>query len=68
MSQSIYQAIHKEVVKLIETGQMPILLVAPNIRYHLKLLIEPVLPDVVVLSYNEIESSVEVQSVGMVNL
>lgn len=68
ISQSIYQAIHKEVVKLIETGQMPILLVAPNIRYHLKLLIEPVLPDVVVLSYNEIESSVEVQSVGMVNL
>lgn len=67
-SQRIYQAIHAQVVKLIETGQSPILLVAPNIRYHIRRLIEPVLPDVAVLSYNELEPSVEVQSVGMVEL
>ncbi|WP_436796437.1 flagellar biosynthesis protein FlhA [Desulfuribacillus alkaliarsenatis] len=67
-SQQIYQAIHSQVARLIETGQMPILLVAPNIRYHVRRLIEPVLPDVVVLSYNELESTIEVQSVGMVEL
>ncbi|OEH85836.1 flagellar biosynthesis protein FlhA [Desulfuribacillus stibiiarsenatis] len=68
VSQQIYHAIHKQVARLVEMGQAPILLVAPNIRYHLKRLIEPVLPDVIVLSYNELESSVEVQSVGMVEL
>ena len=67
-SQRLYQAIHKQVVRLIETGQVPILLVAPNIRFHLRRLIEPVLPDVVILSYNELESSIEVQSLGMVEL
>ena len=67
-SQRLYQAIHKQVARLIETGQVPILLVAPNIRFHLRRLIEPVLPDVVILSYNELESSIEVQSLGMVEL
>ena len=68
ISQQIYHSIHRQVARLIETGQTPILLVAPSIRYHIRRLIEPVLPDVVVLSYNELESSIEVQSVGMVEL
>ena len=46
----------------------PIILCSSLVRRHLKRLIEPVLPNVVVLSYNEIPADVEVQQVGMVTL
>ena len=46
----------------------PIILCSSLIRRHLKRLIGPILPNVVVLSYNEIPSDVEVQQAGTVTL
>lgn len=68
ISQGIYQKLAEQVQSLTSMGHSPILLTAPNIRMHMRKLIERVLPDVAVLSFNELDSSVDVQSGGVVSL
>ena len=68
VSQQIYQKLAEQVQNLAAMGQAPMLLTSPNIRLHMRKLIERVLPDVAVLSFNELDASVDVQSGGVVNL
>ena len=49
-------------------GQTPVLLCSPQIRAAVRRIIEPAMPQVAVLAYNEIVKSVQVQSRGMVVL
>lgn len=58
----------KSVQKLTSIGEQPIILTAPIVRFYFKRMTEQITRDLVVLSYNEIEPSVEVQSLGMVSL
>ncbi len=67
-SQVIYQNLSEQISKMVNAGQQPILLSSPAIRMYLRQLLERMMPDIPVISYNELEPSVEVQSVGMVNL
>lgn len=66
--QDIIINIQKEVEKLQLREETAIVLCSPAIRMYLKQLLERFLPDVVVLSYNELEPDVQVQSVGVVNV
>jgi flagellar biosynthesis protein FlhA len=59
------RAIGKEVEKLVRTNHPPILLVSPQIRAGLKQLTAPHLPQLVVLSYNEITRDTMIESIGM---
>ncbi|MFD2171341.1 flagellar biosynthesis protein FlhA [Tumebacillus lipolyticus] len=68
VSQQIYQRLAEQVQHLVALGHSPILITSPNIRMHVRKLIERVLPDVTVLSFNELDATVEVQSGGVVNL
>ena len=47
-------------------GKTPIIITSPIVRMYFKRLTEDYYPDLVVVSYNEVESNVELQSVGMV--
>ncbi len=47
-------------------GLQPLLICSPSIRHHFKRLIEPVFPNLVVISYAELPQTVEVQSYGTV--
>lgn len=67
-SQLIIEAIAEQMEKASLHDQAPLLLCSPAVRMYVRQLIEPYLPQVPVLSYNELESSVEVQSVGVVDL
>ncbi|WLR52353.1 flagellar biosynthesis protein FlhA [Bacillus tianshenii] len=67
-SQIILEHISAEIERLAMQEQTPILLCSPAIRMYIKQLIDPYLPAVPVLSYNELESTVEVQSVGVVDV
>lgn len=58
----------KSIQKLTSIGEQPIILTAPIVRLYFKRLTEQVTRDLIVLSYNEIEPSVEIQSLGMVNI
>ncbi|MDO4800358.1 MAG: FHIPEP family type III secretion protein, partial [Bacillota bacterium] len=64
--QGLIQAIADEVRKLLQLGEQPIVVTAPIVRFYLKRMTEGVIPDLIVLSYNEIESTIDVQSAGMV--
>lgn len=67
-SQNIYQKITEQVTQLQQSGVQPILLTSPAIRMYIRQFIERYLPDLTVLSYNELEPDIEIQSVGVVNL
>src|SRR5690606_35784717 len=66
--QIIIQSIQQETEKLSLQEETAIILCSPAIRMYLKQLLDRFLPQVVVLSYNELEPDVEVQSVGVVNV
>ena len=63
----IMNNVETEVGKLEQLGKAPILLTSPIVRMYFKKLSEDYFADLIVISYNEIESNVELQSVGMVS-
>ena len=67
-SQLIYQQVVEQVNRVQQMGIQPVLLTSPAIRMYLRQLLERYIPDLPILSYNELEPQVEVQSVGVVNI
>lgn len=68
VAQQILNNTLKSVQKLTTIGEQPIILTAPIVRLYFKRLTEQLTRDLIVLSYNEVEPTVEVQSVGMVSI
>ncbi|TCO79930.1 flagellar biosynthesis protein FlhA [Marinisporobacter balticus] len=66
-TQTILNSLAKQVEKLMSVGEQPIILTSPIVRFYFKRLTEQLSPELVVLSYNEIDPKVEVQSIGMVS-
>ena len=56
----------KQVQNLTSIGEQPIILTAPIVRFYFKRMTEQLTRDMIVLSYNEIEPTVEVQSLGAI--
>jgi len=65
-TKAIISATGKELKKLDDLGKNQIIITSPIVRMYFKRLTEDYYKDLVVVSYNEIESNVELQSVGMV--
>ena len=51
-----------------DTGRVPIVVCSPIVRMYFKKLTEDYYKDLIVVSFNEIESDVELRSIGMVSL
>ncbi|RSK27043.1 flagellar biosynthesis protein FlhA [Bacillus sp. HMF5848] len=68
ISQKIIESVHTKVNQFMNGEQTPILLCSPAVRMYVRHIIERYLPNVPVLSYNELESNIEIQSVGVVNV
>lgn len=67
-SQTILENMASQIEQLSVLEQLPILLCSPAVRMYVRQLTERYFPQVPVLSYNELEANVEVQSVGVVNI
>jgi len=67
-SQTIFQKIQEQASQLQQSGVQPILLTSPAIRMYMRQFIERFAPDLPVLSYNELEPEIEIQSVGVINI
>jgi len=67
-TQKIISTLSKEIEKLTQSGELPIVIASPIVRLYFKRLTELFLSDLVVLSYNELQPSIEIQSVGMVSV
>ena len=61
-------SLREETDKLEELGRTPIIITSPIVRMYLKNLTQEQFRNLHVLSYNEIDSDVELQSVGMVTV
>ena len=66
--QKLIANLNTELAKLTNLGYQPIVLTSPAVRLYFKKLTERIVSSLVVLSYAEVESKVEVQAVGMVNI
>ncbi len=62
----IMASVEKETGKLENLGKTPIVITSPIVRTYFKKLTEDYFRDLIVVSYNEVEPNVELQSVGMV--
>ncbi|MEE0960799.1 MAG: flagellar biosynthesis protein FlhA [Lachnospiraceae bacterium] len=65
-TQKIIKSVETETQKLENLGKVPIVITSPIVRMYFKKLTGDYFKDLIVVSYNEIESDVELQSVGMV--
>lgn len=63
---AIMDSLQAEIAKFEETGKTPIVVTSPIVRMYFKKMTEDYVKDLIVVSYNEIDSDVELQSVGMV--
>ena len=68
VSQNILESIAKQVEQVSIMEQTPIILCSPAVRMYVRQLTERYFPQIPILSYNELETNVEVQSVGVVNI
>lgn len=68
VTNTIINNVTKNVQRLVQLGNQPIVLASPVVRLYFKRLTENVIPGLVVLSYNEIDPGVEIQSVGTVSV
>lgn len=66
--QEIYNSLSREIQKFTNIGEQPMVLASPVVRIYFKKLTEQVAPGLTVLSYNELDPSVEVQSIGVVRV
>ena len=65
-TKAIIASVETEVAKLENLGKNAIIITSPIVRMYFKKLTEDYFRDLIVVSYNEVESNVELQSVGMV--
>ncbi|SFK81242.1 flagellar biosynthesis protein FlhA [Lachnospiraceae bacterium KH1T2] len=65
-SKAIMDATGKQIKKLEDMGRNAIVITSPIVRIYFKKLTRDYYPDLVVISYNEVESNVELQSIGII--
>ncbi len=58
--------LNQKLEQVVSRGHWPILVCSPLVRYYVKRMTERTLPRLVVLSYDELDSSAQIESVGVV--
>ena len=56
----------KQAERLAQSGRQPIVLASPVVRLYFKRLTEQAIPGLVVLSYNELDPGMDIQSIGII--
>jgi flagellar biosynthesis protein FlhA len=68
IAQKILNRIKQGIERFSVISTQPIILSSPKIRVHLKRLTERFIPNLVILSHNEISQEAQIQALGMVSL
>lgn len=66
--QAIVNSLSNELPKLTNLGYQPVVLASPTTRLYFRKVTERVAPNLIVLSYAELDPKIEVQAVGMVRI
>jgi flagellar biosynthesis protein FlhA len=64
---TLFKSIGRNIEKMVLDNRRPAILVSPQIRRYVRSFIEPVLPDVSVLSFSELTSDTNLNTVGSIN-
>ncbi|MCI5501429.1 MAG: flagellar biosynthesis protein FlhA [Lachnospiraceae bacterium] len=67
-TQEILNSVKEEMDKMEELGKNPIIVTSPIVRMYFKKITSEQFQDLIVISYNEIDTDVELQSIGMVTV
>lgn len=68
VAKGIMESVARYITEFSSLNYRPVILCSAQIRAHFKKLIDRFIPNLVVLSYNEILNTVKIQSLGMVEL
>ncbi len=68
VAQELVQNLGRSMAAFSKLNQQPVVICSARIRPHFKKLIERFIPDLVVLSYNEIAGNIKIQQLGSVGL
>ena len=68
ISQRLVSNLSKQIEKVLSIGEQPIIVTPPIIRLYFKRFLDQISEDIVVLSYNEIDPKVKIQSIGTVGV
>lgn len=68
LAQTIITDLSQKVEKFSQLNKQPVVLCSPQIRFHFKKLVERFIPNLSVLSYDEIINSAKIQSIGTVTV
>ncbi|WP_457600618.1 flagellar biosynthesis protein FlhA [Hydrogenivirga sp.] len=63
----LYRKISKEIEKFVQFQAQPVLLTSANLRRYVRKALEPYLPQLAVLSYNELERQVNMKILGLID-
>jgi flagellar biosynthesis protein FlhA len=66
--QHMFQSLQTSVERMNGMGIAPIVLTSPVVRYHFRHMVEAIAPDLVVLSFSEIEQNVDIEAGGIVRI
>lgn len=68
LAQRIINSINRGAEQCLVLNYQPIVLCSPIVRRHLRRLVERFIPNVLILSHNELSTDMKVQSVGIIEL
>jgi len=66
--QRIVEGVTEQIEKVKELIHQPIILTSPIVRIYFKRLIDQFLPNLTVLSFNEIDTNIQIQAIGIIQL
>ena len=65
--QQLVLSLNETIQQVVKVGIQPIIMTSPTIRMYVKQIVERINEDIPVISFNELESDVEVQNIGVVH-
>ena len=66
--QQIVEEVTKQINKVKELVHQPIILTSPIVRVYFKKLIDQFMPNLTVLSFNEIDTNIQIQAIGLIQI
>jgi len=66
--QKIVEGVTEQIEKFKELIHQPIILTSPIVRIYFKRLIDQFLPNLTVLSFNEIDTNIQIQAIGIIQI
>jgi flagellar biosynthesis protein FlhA len=67
-TRALMESVKTETDKMTELGKIPIVVTSPIVRMYFKKLTEDYFRDLIVVSYNEVDNNVELQSIGIITV